>query len=121
MAYYRKKICASAGCKNYAESNSAYCSEHKKEIFRGTTSKYEWLYKLPRWAHDRKDFLLKPENFYCIECKSPSQLPHHSHGFCDYDSFFDKRWWVPMCKSCHSRLHTKVTNEELYNLHYNGS
>lgn len=123
MSYFRKTICSYPNCPNCVESGSKYCTEHKKAnpSNRDTTSKFEWLYKLPRWRKDRKEFLLKPENFFCIECGKPSQLPHHSQGFNDYESFFDKSKWVPMCMSCHSRLHTQITNEELWNKYHKGN
>lgn len=122
MAYFRKKICAYPNCPNYAEKDSAYCEQHKKaEPSRDTTSKYRWLYKLTRWEKQRKQWLLRPENSRCYMCGKPSQLPHHSEGFCDYQTFFDDSKWKPMCKSCHSKLHTTITNEELYNKYHKKS
>lgn len=117
MPYYRKTICLFAGCKNYA-THGAYCEKHKHEANRDTTSKHVRLYKLPRWESARKSFLI--DRIWCEECLkndiyTPANTVHHSHGFVDYNSFFDKRWWVALCASCHSKIHSQLTNEDLWN------
>ncbi len=117
MGYKPKRPCAHAGCKNYA-THGQYCDDHRRDTQRGTTSKFVSIYKTTRWEKERDDFLTT--NIWCDEClkhgiHTPSNIVHHSHGFCDYNSFFDRRWWVPLCASCHSKLHTQVTNEDLWN------
>lgn len=121
MPYYRKKICASPNCKNYAESNSAYCSEHKKEVFRGTTSKYESWYKTAWWMKARKNFLLS--NIWCEECLkegkyTPADLVHHTQGYNSWETFCDISKWEAICKSCHSKIHITETNESLFNKYH---
>ena len=117
MGYTRKKICSSPGCKNFALSNSAYCEIHQKEVNRGTTSKFDNFYHKTWWKQARKTFLIK--HFWCAEClaKGKHELAdtvHHKYGFCDWKTFSDQRHWVALCHSCHSTIHSKVTNEELY-------
>lgn len=118
MAYKIKKICAKAGCNNYA-THGAYCEEHKKEVNRGTTSKFTSYYLTTWWKKNRKDFLTKPENFYCKHCLekgiyTPADTVHHEVGYGDWESFCNKEHWKPFCKSCHSSLHTTITNEQLW-------
>lgn len=119
MPYFRKTICSHPNCPNYAESGSRYCVEHKKRYApsRDTTSKYEDYYHEGRFKKKRKLFLIAHP--YCEECKRKgiwtlSNTLHHTHGFCDRATFYDEMWWEAWCKSCHSRLHTQVNNEELY-------
>ena len=119
MGYKIKKICAKAGCNNYA-TNGAYCDLHKKEVNRGTTSKYSAFYHKTVWKKARITFLTRPENMYCAKClkekgiKVPSDTVHHSKGFCDFRTFMDSRHWAGWCSSCHSSYHTTITNEQLY-------
>lgn len=118
MPYYRKKICASPNCKNYAESGSAWCKEHQRNVSRDTTSEWVAFYKSSWWTKARKKFLLS--HIWCEEClkewkHTPSALPHHKFGFNSWETFCDMSKWEAVCKSCHSRIHTQITNEELWN------
>ena len=118
MAYKIKKICAKAGCNNYA-THGAYCEEHKKEQNRGTTSKFASFYSKTIWKKARLTFLTRPENMYCAKClekgiKTPSNTVHHKFGFKDFNTFMDTSKWVGWCDSCHSSYHTTITNEQLY-------
>lgn len=117
MAYIPKKPCAHYGCKNYTTIGQ-YCDKHRRDVKRGTTSKNVAFYKMNRWKKERDRFLL--ENIWCAECLkngvyTHANTVHHSHGFCDYNSFFDSRYWVALCASCHSKIHTQVTNDDLWN------
>lgn len=117
--YVRKKICSSPHCPNYALPNSAYCEEHQKEApSRDSTSKYKEFYNSGIWKKLRRKFLIS--HIYCDECLkqgkySLSNTVHHSLGFNSMETFLDQSKWVALCSSCHSKIHTKVTNEELYN------
>ena len=118
MGYKRKKICSTAGCSNIAIPNSAYCEKHQKEVNRSSTSKYDSFYHKQYWKKARKQFLLK--NFWCEECLKKGKhtladTVHHSKGFNSWETFCDKRYWVAICGSCHSIIHKRVTNDELYN------
>lgn len=117
MTYIPKKPCAHYGCKNYA-TQGQYCDEHKCNIQRGTTSKFVSFYKTTRWKTARQHFLTI--HIWCEECLKNNRhtladTVHHAHGFCDYNSFFDSHYWIALCASCHSKIHTQVTNEELWN------
>ena len=117
MGYIAKRPCAYGGCKNDATSGQ-YCDEHKRTVNRATTSKHVGLYKTERWKKERKQFL--ENHVWCEECLkcglyTPANTVHHAHGFCDYVSFFDSRYWVALCTSCHSKIHTQVTNDDLWN------
>ena len=57
MAYIPKRPCAHAGCKNYT-THGLYCDLHRKEVKRGTTSKFVSFYKSTRWEKARNNFLL---------------------------------------------------------------
>lgn len=116
--YSPKRICAKAGCSNYA-THGAYCEKHKKEINRGTTSKYSSFYQKTVWKKARITFLSQSENIWCAKCLengiyTPSNTVHHSQGFKDFQTFMDKSKWVAWCDSCHSSYHTQITNGELY-------
>lgn len=123
MAYFRKKICAYPNCPNYAEKDSSYCELHKKaEPSRDTTSKYESFYKTTWWTKARKQFLI--HHTWCEECLKEHRYTlantvHHTQGFCDWQSFCDVSKWEAICASCHSKIHAKETNEDLYKK-YNG-
>ena len=118
MAYYRKTICSAPGCTNYAESGCIYCSEHKKQyIKRGTTSEHPEYYKTAWWTKHRKAFLLS--HIWCEECLKQDKhtlatTVHHTHGYGDWQSFCDVSKWQALCSTCHSRIHTTVTNEQLW-------
>lgn len=116
--YVRKKICSAPGCNKYALSNSAYCEEHQKTVSRDTTSKFKEFYHSTYWKKARRLFLLNHN--WCEECLKQgrftlSKVVHHSKGFGDWQSFCDKSKWVALCESCHSKIHTQVTNEDLWN------
>lgn len=119
MGYIRKKICAKAGCNDYALPNSAYCQAHQKETNRNSTSKFNSYYKTAWWLKARKQFLIS--HIWCEECLKKgkhtlSNVVHHSCGFHDWQTFTDESKWTAVCSSCHSLIHSKVTNEDLYNL-----
>ena len=121
MAYFKKKICSKAGCTSYA-TNGAFCEEHTPKGNRDTTSKFAPFYHRTWWKRERKNFLIRPENTWCVECLKEnkhtlSDTVHHEFGFSSYNEFCDKRHWVGICSSCHSRLHQQVNNEELYAKH----
>lgn len=118
IAYYRKKPCAHPGCKNYATDGS-YCSDHQEAHApsRNTTSKFVPFYKTTWWKKHREAFLVS--HIYCEECKRKgmytlAQTVHHTRGFCDWSTFCDVSKWEAWCSSCHSKLHTTITNEQLY-------
>ena len=118
MAYKIKRICAKPFCNNYA-THGAYCDLHKKEINRSTTSKHASYYLTTWWKKNRKDFLTKPENFYCKHCLekgiyTPADTVHHSKGYNSWETFCDRRFWEAWNKGCHSSYHTTITNEQLY-------
>lgn len=118
MAYTRKKICSAAGCGGYALPNSAYCEKHQKDRNRNTTSAYVFFYKTTWWKKAREQFLLS--HIWCEECEKQgrhtlSEVVHHSAGFADWQSFCDISKWEAVCSSCHSKIHIKINNEELYN------
>lgn len=119
MAYFKKKICAKAGCTNYA-TNGAFCEEHTPKGNRDTTSKFAHFYHRTWWKRERKLFLVRPENTWCVECLKQGKhtladVVHHSAGYSNYTEFCDKSKWVSLCSSCHSKIHTTCTNEDLYN------
>ena len=118
MAYKIKKICAKAGCNNYA-THGAYCDLHKKETNRGTTSKFTSFYSKTVWKKARITFLTRPENMYCAKClekgtHTPANTVHHKLGFNSFQTFMNSAHWVAWCDSCHSSYHTTITNEQLY-------
>ena len=117
MGYTRKKVCSSAGCKNYALPDSAYCEQHQKIVSRGTTSKFVEFYGRTWWKKARKQFLLT--HIWCEECLKKGKhtlatLVHHKCGYNSWETFIDQSKWVAWCSSCHSSYHTHITNEELY-------
>lgn len=123
MAYFKKKICAKAGCTQYA-TNSAFCEEHTPKGNRDTTSKFAPFYHRTWWKRERKSFLVIPENTWCVECLKQgkhtlSTTVHHAEGFNSWETFCDKSKWVGVCSSCHSKIHTTCTNEDLWRK-YNG-
>ena len=124
MAYFRKKICSKVGCPNYA-TNGAFCEEHTPKGNRDTTSKFAPFYHRTWWKRERKSFLVRPENTWCVECLKQgkhtlAEVVHHTVGFDSWQSFCDKSKWVGVCSSCHSKIHTKNTNEDLWRK-YNGN
>ena len=117
MGYIRKKICSAAGCNDYALPNSAYCEKHQRNVSRETTSEFVQFYKTTYWKKARRAFLLK--HTWCAECEKQGKLTlsdtvHHAQGFMDWQTFCDQSKWVALCSSCHSKIHTQITNKELY-------
>ena len=123
MPYIRKRICSATGCNQYAEEGSNYCSEHRKKFEkRGTTSAFVPFYKTAWWRKHREAFLLK--HIWCEEClkrgiHKTADTVHHRCGYNSWSTFCDISKWEAICASCHSKIHTTVTNEELYQK-YNG-
>lgn len=119
MGYIRKKICSVAGCNDYALSNSAYCEKHQRNVSRETTSEYTQYYNTYYWRKARRAFLIKTANTWCAECLKKGEYSiadtvHHARGFINWETFCDQKYWVALCNSCHSRIHTQITNKELY-------
>ena len=83
--------------------------------------KVEQFYFTEDWKELRADVLEELHN-ECQECLKQgkhtlSDTVHHTVGFDSWQSFCDKSKWVGVCSSCHSKIHTTYTNEDLWRKH----
>jgi 5-methylcytosine-specific restriction protein A len=99
--------CKHLGCHNL--SRDTYCPDHKQDKHgydkqRGTASQRGYN---ARWRKARTYYLSK--NPFCIRCKDKGLytlatvidhiIPHRG----DYDLFWNRDNWQPLCKQCHDR------------------
>ena len=121
MAYIRKVPCSKPGCKNYCVAGSNYCSEHQRPKIeqgsRNTTSEWKNMYGA-KWRKARENFLLQPENHYCVECMKrgcytpATEVDHIVPHKGDNKLFWDRKNWQALCKPCHSAKTMRENKEK---------
>lgn len=106
----RQKPCKHPGCKNL--TTGVYCDIHKKELTRGTTTKFAHMYN-GTWKKRRVEYLTRPENFYCRKCGNPAtEVDHITPHEGDWSLFWDESNWQPLCKRCHSQKTMRENNSK---------
>lgn len=127
-----KRLCKVPCCSRFRVDGSNYCEKHKekyeaidkkKEEERAknrfanrTPSIYSQFYQSARWHRESSEFL--KENPYCEMCGGKATHVHHEYpNNVKYDTealYYDRTHWIPLCKSCHFRLHEmKRRNQSL--------
>jgi 5-methylcytosine-specific restriction protein A len=103
------KSCAHFGCPEL--THNRYCDKHMKireDKDKERRSRYDknrpnhhHLYHSKRWRDSRLLFLR--DNPLCIECEKPANMVDHIKPHLgNYQLFWDRSNWQPMCASCHA-------------------
>ena len=104
------KVCAHPGCQALVDSVERCCDKHRKqrakEADQGRESAHQRGYT-SRWEKARKTFL--DRNPLCVHCEAEGVVmeativdhivPHKR----DWQLFWDKNNWQPLCKKHHDR------------------
>lgn len=119
----KKKICDECGRENYiwkTEGRLHYCKPCwlKRKPMRikrvSDTKKQQDVVYLRL----RKEFLNKPENQFCKarleNCTINTSDIHHMRGRGEY--YLDTSTWLPVCRNCHTKIHSEMSSEELIQL-----
>lgn len=122
----KKKICDDCGNDSYiwkTEGRLHYCKPCwlKRKPIRikrvsDTKKQQDVIY-----LRLRKEFLNKPENQFCkahLEgCSLMATDIHHKYSGKDRSKYYlNELFWIPVCRNCHTRIHSEMSSEELIQL-----
>lgn len=108
------RMCNEVGCPN--KVLKGYCERHRKDRYKQHNAERDKEaqkdYQSRRWREASERF--RKENPLCCMCEeedivTPSEVTDHKIPIADGGSFWDKKNWQALCRSCHNRK----TREEL--------